>query len=127
MEEAGAKAQEISARRREAERRSRTARSAPIEERSWSRGLRLLPSMEGQDLVESEQLWREIFDRYEDYYGGMGAEAIKDLLGRLDLDAEIGAAQRGPRGQLGPEAPARHQAPQGRQAVRPGVKKHPRR
>jgi DNA-directed RNA polymerase subunit beta' len=48
--------------------------------------------MSPKTLVESEQLWREIYDRYGDFYeGGMGAEAIQDLLGRLDLDAEIEA------------------------------------
>ncbi len=47
-------------------------------------------SMKPKQLVESEQLWREIVDRYGDYYqGGMGAEAVKDLIVRLDLDAEI--------------------------------------
>src|SRR5690606_25814380 len=43
-----------------------------------------------KQLVESEQLWREIWFRYADYFeGGMGAEAIKALLGTLDLDAEM--------------------------------------
>ena len=46
--------------------------------------------MKSKQLVESEQLWREIADRYSSYYeGGMGAEAIKDLLGRLDLGGEM--------------------------------------
>ena len=46
--------------------------------------------MKPKQLVESEQLWREVVDRYGDYYeGGMGAEAIKDLIARLDLEAEI--------------------------------------
>ena len=34
-------------------------------------------------------MWREIVDRYQEYFaGGMGAEAVKDLISRLDLDAE---------------------------------------
>jgi DNA-directed RNA polymerase subunit beta' len=47
-------------------------------------------SFKPKTLVDSEQLWREIFERYSMYFhGGMGAEAIKDLLARLDLDAEM--------------------------------------
>ena len=40
-------------------------------------------------LVDDERVWREIQDRYAEYFsGGMGAEAIKDLVSRLDLEAE---------------------------------------
>jgi DNA-directed RNA polymerase subunit beta' len=42
-----------------------------------------------KQIVDDEILWRELKDRYGDYFkGGMGAEAIKDLLAGLDLDAE---------------------------------------
>ena len=34
-------------------------------------------------------MWREIVDRYQEYFaGGMGAEAVEDLIDRLDLDLE---------------------------------------
>jgi DNA-directed RNA polymerase subunit beta' len=91
MEEAGAKPQEISAARREAEReiRDRKERSE-YEEELIREAFDTFRTMKVKDLVESEQLWREIFDRYGEYYsGGMGAEAIKDLVARFDLDAEI--------------------------------------
>jgi DNA-directed RNA polymerase subunit beta' len=91
MEEAGAKPQEISAARREAEReiRDRKERSE-YEEELVREAYDTFRTMKVKDLVESEQLWREIFDRYGEYYsGGMGAEAIKDLLSRFDLDAEM--------------------------------------
>jgi DNA-directed RNA polymerase subunit beta' len=40
-------------------------------------------------IVDNEELWRELKDRYEDYFkGGMGAEAIKELLTNLDLKEE---------------------------------------
>src|SRR5918996_820033 len=40
-------------------------------------------------IEDDEILWRELKDRYGDYFrGGMGAEAIKDLLQSLDLHAE---------------------------------------
>jgi DNA-directed RNA polymerase subunit beta' len=42
-----------------------------------------------KQIVDDEVLWRELRDRFGDYFrGGMGAEAIKDLLAGLDLDAE---------------------------------------
>jgi len=91
MEEAGAKGQEISARRREVEReiKDRDER-ATVEEELLQEAFDTFRAMKPKQLIESEQLWREIVDRYGDYYsGGMGAEAIKDLIQRLDLEEEI--------------------------------------
>jgi DNA-directed RNA polymerase subunit beta' len=40
-------------------------------------------------IIDDEELWREIKDRYEDYFtGGTGAEAIKVLIDTIDFDAE---------------------------------------
>ena len=40
-------------------------------------------------IIEDEMLWRELRDRYGDYFeGGMGADTIKSLIDRLDLDEE---------------------------------------
>ena len=45
--------------------------------------------MKPKQLVDDERVWRELVDRYHDYFaGGMGAEAVKDLVSRLDL-AEV--------------------------------------
>jgi DNA-directed RNA polymerase subunit beta' len=91
MEEGGAKGQELSAARREAEReiKDRQERSE-YEEELIREAFDFFRGMKVRDLVESEQLWREVRDRYDAYYeGGMGAEAVKSLLGRLDLDQEI--------------------------------------
>lgn len=45
--------------------------------------------LHGRKIIEDELLWRELADRYGDYFeGGMGAEAIAQLLLRLDLDDE---------------------------------------
>ena len=91
MEDAGAKTQEVSARRREIEReiKDREERSL-VEEELLQEAYDVFKSMKPKQLIESEQLWREIVDRYGDYYaGGMGAEAIKDLIVRLDLEEEI--------------------------------------
>ena len=93
MEEAGAKGQEVSVRRREVEREIKDREErANVEEELLQEAFDTFRSMKPKQLIESEQLWREIVDRYGDYYvGGMGAEAIKDLISRLDLDAEIEA------------------------------------
>ena len=97
MEEGGAKTQEISARRREIEReikdrRERSEHEVELVAEAFERFRLMQPKV----LIESEQLWREIKDRYEAYFvGGMGAESIKDLLSRLDLDAEMQALEDG--------------------------------
>src|SRR5215203_3558439 len=40
-------------------------------------------------IIEDEMLWRELKDRYGDYFdGGMGADALKQLISRIDLDQE---------------------------------------
>ena len=91
MEEAGAKTQEVSARRREVEReiKDRDERSQ-VEAELLQEAFDTFKTMKPKQLIESEQLWREIVDRYGDYYeGGMGAEAIKELIARLDVEAEI--------------------------------------
>jgi len=91
MEEAGAKTQEVNARRREVEReiKDREERST-VEEELLQEAFDTFRTMKPKQLIESEQLWREIIDRYGDYYsGGMGAENVKDLISRLDLDDEM--------------------------------------
>ena len=95
MEEGGAKPQEINARRKEVEREirdreERAEREAELIQEAFDTFKNFKPKAR----VESEALWREIHDRYSQYFvGGMGAEAIKDLLSRLDLDAEMQALQ----------------------------------
>src|SRR5262249_8964837 len=42
-----------------------------------------------KQLVDDERVWRELQDRYQDYFGGgMGAEAVKDLISRIDMEEE---------------------------------------
>ena len=91
MEEAGAKTQEVSARRREVEREIKDREErAGVEVELLQEAFDTFRTMKPKQLIESEQLWREIVDRYGDYYeGGMGAENLKDLIARLDLDEEM--------------------------------------
>jgi len=43
----------------------------------------------GRQIIDDEMLWRELADRYGEYFeGGMGADAIKQLIARLDFDEE---------------------------------------
>ena len=77
--------------------------------------------LEPKLVVNDEQLFRELKDRFGSPYGfgvyfrgGMGAEAIRDLLRDLDLTTEAALAARDDPDLEGPEAAARDQAPQGR-------------
>ncbi|MCZ7532091.1 MAG: DNA-directed RNA polymerase subunit beta' [Acidimicrobiia bacterium] len=91
MEDAGAKPNEINARKKEVEReiKDRDDR-ARVEVDLLDEAFDSFKTMQPRDLVESEQLWREIIDRYGDYYiGGMGAEFVGDLISRMDLQEEV--------------------------------------
>ncbi|WP_030226547.1 DNA-directed RNA polymerase subunit beta' [Actinoalloteichus caeruleus] len=45
--------------------------------------------LEPKQLIADELLYRELYDRYGDYFtGGMGAEAIQTLLGNFDIKGE---------------------------------------
>ena len=51
----------------------------------WTTFVKLAP----KQLVDDERIWRDLTDRYQEYFsGGMGAEAVKDLISRLDMPAE---------------------------------------
>ena len=46
-------------------------------------------ALKPKQLVDDERVWRELQDRFQEYFaGGMGAEAVKDLVSRLDLQDE---------------------------------------
>ncbi len=45
--------------------------------------------LHSRKIIDDELLWRELRDRYGDYFeGGMGADAIKQLIDRIDFDVE---------------------------------------
>ncbi len=90
LESDGAKDSEIKARQRQVDKEL-----AAIRERADSeldlvkRAFDELRSLHGRKIIEDELLWRELKDRYGDYFrGGMGAEAIAQLIGEIDFDAE---------------------------------------
>ena len=46
-------------------------------------------SLHGRKIIDDEMLWRELQIRYGEYFhGGMGAEAIEQLIERIDFDEE---------------------------------------
>ena len=48
-----------------------------------------LKGMKPKQLIDDERVWRDLVDRFQEYFaGGMGAEAVKDLVSRLDLQVE---------------------------------------
>ncbi|MDQ3527180.1 MAG: DNA-directed RNA polymerase subunit beta', partial [Actinomycetota bacterium] len=45
--------------------------------------------LHSRKIIDDEMLWRELVYRYGDYFeGGMGADAIKSLIDRIDFDVE---------------------------------------
>jgi len=91
MEDGGAKPNEITARKKTTEREIKDREDrARVEIDLLDEAFDRFKSLKPRELVESEQLWREIVDRYGEYYvGGMGAEFVKDLISRMDLQAEV--------------------------------------
>jgi len=90
LEAEGAKDADIKARQKAAEKEVAQIREAYEAEldmltRVWDEFL----DLHGRKIIEDEMLWRELVDRYGEYFeGGMGADALKQLIGRLDLDEE---------------------------------------
>jgi DNA-directed RNA polymerase subunit beta' len=90
MEKDGAKDSEIKARQRQVDKEL-----AGIRERAESdidlvrRAFDEFRNLHSRKIIEDELLWRELKDRYGDYFrGGMGAEAIAQLIGEIDFDSE---------------------------------------
>ena len=84
----------------------------------------LFKSMKPKDVVNDETLFRELKDRFgspfgfgEYFRGGMGAEAVRDLLQQVDLEDESGRPAGSGQDRQGPEAGSRGQAPEGRHRV----------
>jgi DNA-directed RNA polymerase subunit beta' len=90
LEAEGAKESEIRARQRTVEREVTSIRERATQEVVMAqRALEELRDMFPRKIIEDELLWRELEARYSDYFqGGMGAEAIADLISRIDFDSE---------------------------------------
>ena len=90
LENEGAKESDLTSRRKAADKDLAVIREnydAELEllGRVWDEFKGLYP----RQILEDEMLWRELDDRFGEYFeGGMGADAIKGLIDRLDLDEE---------------------------------------
>ncbi len=89
-EKAEAKAADIKKLQREADKeieaiRERYEMELDLVQRSFDEFKDLHP----RKIIEDEVLWREMRDKYGEYFeGGTGAEAIKQLIDRIDFDEE---------------------------------------
>ncbi len=90
LEDEGAKDSDVRARQKAAEKdlvaiRERYDAELDLLQRTFDEFRDLF----ARKIIEDEMLWRELRDRYGDYFeGGMGADAIKSLIDRIDLDEE---------------------------------------
>jgi DNA-directed RNA polymerase subunit beta' len=90
LEAEGAKDSDIRARQKAVDKdlasiRERYDEELDLVQRSFDEFRDLHP----RKIIEDEMLWRELKDRYGEYFdGGMGADALKQLIGHIDLDEE---------------------------------------
>ena len=90
LEKEGAKDADLRARQRAAEKdlvaiRERYDAELDILQRAFDEFRDLF----ARKIIEDEMLWRELKDRYSEYFeGGMGADVIKSLIDRIDFDEE---------------------------------------
>jgi len=90
LESEGAKDSELKARQRQVEKEVASIRDhAEAEAELVRRAFDEFRDLHGRKIIEDELLWRELRDRYGEYFrGGMGAEAIAQLIEEIDLDEE---------------------------------------
>jgi DNA-directed RNA polymerase subunit beta' len=90
LEGSGSKESELRARQRAVEKEVTSVRERADQEVAMARkALQELGDLHARKIIEDELVWRELKSRYSAYFeGGMGAEAISQLIDRLDLDEE---------------------------------------
>ena len=90
MEGEGAKDSEVKARQKAGEKEIAAIRErADADLELVKRAFDEFRDLHSRKIIEDELLWRELKDRYGDYFrGGMGAEAIAQLINEIDLDEE---------------------------------------
>ena len=127
----GLRAQGPPARGREG-RRGASASATTPSSTSSQRAFDEFQDLHARKIIEDELLWRELHDRYGDYFeGGMGADAIKQLIDRIDFDEEEVKLrdaidpQRGPAAAVGPAQAEGHQAAEDRHRVQPARRPRP--
>ena len=90
MEGEGAKDSDVKSRGKLAEKevaglRDRYEAELDLLARTWDE----FKDLHSRKIIDDEMLWRELRDRYGDYFeGGTGADSIKALIDRIDFDVE---------------------------------------
>ena len=90
MENEGLKDADLKARQKAAEKdmqfiREQYEQELDVLDRAWEEFKGLFP----RQIIEDELLWRELEDRWGEYFeGGMGADALSQLIARIDFDEE---------------------------------------
>ncbi len=90
LETSGAKDADVKARSKLAEKevtalRDRYEAELDLLARTWDE----FKDIHSRKIIDDEMLWRELRDRYGDYFeGGTGADSIKALIDRIDFDVE---------------------------------------
>jgi DNA-directed RNA polymerase subunit beta' len=92
LEEAGAKPDVVKKERKEIEKQLKAVSvRANNELEHLDKVLDTFKRLKLKQLIPEELVYRDMRDRFGDYFkGGMGAEAVRELLDSLDLDAESG-------------------------------------
>jgi DNA-directed RNA polymerase subunit beta' len=90
MEQEDAKDSEVKARQKAGEKEVAALRErADADLELVRRAFDEFRDLHSRKIIEDELLWRELKERYGDYFrGGMGAEAIAQLIHEIDLDEE---------------------------------------
>ena len=90
LEGEGAREAELKARQKAVDKEIAAIRERAADEVELARrSLDELRDLHPRKILEDELLWRELRLRYSEYFeGGMGAEAIQQLIDRIDLDEE---------------------------------------
>ncbi|HWJ98571.1 MAG TPA: DNA-directed RNA polymerase subunit beta', partial [Acidimicrobiales bacterium] len=90
LESEGAKDADIKARQKQADKDLAMIRERyELELDVLNRAFDEFKGLFSRQIIEDEMLWRELEDRYGEYFeGGMGADAIKSLIAKLDFDEE---------------------------------------
>jgi DNA-directed RNA polymerase subunit beta' len=90
LESQGAKSDVVRKKRREIEKQIKAVTaSSEIRVERLDEVLDTFKSLEPKQLIVDELLYRELRDRFGEYFtGGMGAEAIRDLLAAIDFEGE---------------------------------------
>ena len=90
LEAEGSKDSELKARQKQADKDLAAIREQyEAELELVERAFEEFKDLFGRKIIEDEMLWRELEDRYGEYFeGGMGADAIAQLIERLDFDEE---------------------------------------